>query len=365
MKTGSTLAIALSLFALDACKRGHAASSLACSADLDVDLPSGARFATVHATIRTVAGANACIAGMDETACSVADANGRARVVARSGQFALNRPRMLSIQCVQGEQVQRTDALVRLRPTLVGVVDELQTSDTPTARIAAIAGELRAWGPAGTTVTIEGQTTTLSGAGPTTLQLDLSAAIAQMTLSRGSDYAWIPRVDSPALRELPVTVTRPGGAALTGSIRFSDRVKAAFAARWLGGITRGPLAGGSPDARGAVVIAMRDTGVQLVRRVGDTSSFTDIAVVGVIRESTRRGACGTYVDARTRGRVEVGWTAIDAEVTVHERSTGRTLATRSFAAARPRCASSLRSTPRSSYDDAAVESFVARSVPRS
>ncbi|MBL8679009.1 MAG: hypothetical protein JNK05_07575 [Myxococcales bacterium] len=364
MKIGPEVAAVLSLLAIGACKRGHAASSLACSADLDVDLPTGAPVATVHATITTVAGANACVAGMDETACAIADANGRATVVARSQQVALRRPRMLTIDCIAGEKSRRTDALVRMRPTLVGIVDEVHTSDAPTARVAIIAGEFRAWGPAGTTVTFEGHTTTLGGGGPTVLPFDVAAAAARMTLSRGSTYQWLPRVDSPTMRLLPVTIARPGGAALTGSIRFSERSIASIAERWLAGITSGPLAGGSPNARGGVVVTARDRGVQLARRVGDTASFDDVAVIGVIRESTRRGACGTYVDARTRARVEIGWTAIDGEVTVYQRATGRALATRSFAAPTPRCASSIRSSPRSTYDDASVEAFVSQSARR-
>lgn len=365
MKTLWLVATVATVVSLGACKRGHAASSVACSADLDVDLPSGAPFATVHATIRTVAGANACIAGMDETACAIADTNGNATVVGRSRQVALSRPRMLNVDCVIGEQLGRTTALVRMRPTLVGIVDELHTSDAPTARVTLIAGEFRAWGPAGTTVTLDGHTTTLGGTGPTVLPFDAAAAATQMTLSRGSTYEWIPRVDSPAMRQVSVTIARPGGAPLTGMLRLSESRIASIAERWLGGIMSGPLAGGSPGARGGVVIAVRDTGVQLVRRVGATDSFDDVAVIGVIRESTRRGPCGTYVNARTQGRVEIGWTAIDANVTVLERATGRTLATRSFTAPTPRCGSSIRSSPRTSYDSATVETFVARSVRRS
>jgi hypothetical protein len=143
-----------------------------------------------------------------------------------------------------------------------------------------------------------------------------------------------------------------------------DFAMSSIAERRLAGILRRPLPGASEGARSGVVIVQRDSGVQLTRRVGDTRSIADVAVIGVIRESTRRGPCGTYVDARTRARVDVGWTAIDAAVTVYERSTGRTLGTRSFASPTPRCASSIRSSPRSTYDDAMVEALVARSAPR-
>lgn len=246
------------------------------------------------------------------------------------------------------------------------LVNEVITSDQPTARVASITGVLRAWGPPQTTVTVAGQSTVLGPEGRGEIALDEAPIVAALRLSRNPDYQWIPRVDTAMPLEFAVTVARPNSAPVSGTLRLTGNELNAIAGRWLHGVQRGPLGGMSTGARGGVVVVLRDNGTraQLTGRLEQTSSFADIAVIAVVREQERRGSCGTYVRSTTGTRSNVEWIATDANVTVFERSTGRALATQTFAASTPRCTSRLQSTPRTSYEDSPIHALLSRNLPR-
>lgn len=246
------------------------------------------------------------------------------------------------------------------------LVNEVITSDQPTARVASIRGALRAWGPPQTTVTVAGRSTVLGPEGRAEIVLDDASAALALRLSRNPDYQWIPRVDASSPLEFAVTIARPNHAPVSGSLRITGQELSAIAERWLHGVLRGPLGGMSAGARGGVVVVVRDDGarVQLTGRLEQTQSLAEIAAIAVVREQERRGSCGTYVRGATGARTNVEWVAIDANVTVFERSTGRTLATQTISAPTPRCSSRLQSTPRTSYDDSSIHALLSRNLPR-
>ncbi|MCB9592722.1 MAG: hypothetical protein H6719_08315 [Sandaracinaceae bacterium] len=205
-------------------------------------------------------------------------------------------------------------------------------------------------GPAGSRVTVDGQTRALTGA-------SVVIPIEPVAIDAAVTARIFGRADAVE-RAYPVSIDLPDGSSFSGELRKMSSGLRSFYLSQLREAPEGhpvPLPG---EGRGHAIVLL-DRGMTLY---GEAESPADIRYVAEVTERTREAACGSYQDRRTGRTTRVVRHYTDGHVQLFDRRTGRRGASTTIRAPSRSCPTSVTRGGRlsSSYDEDEVDEWLER-----
>lgn len=210
-----------------------------------------------------------------------------------------------------------------------------QFCETPQLRASA-AGKmpLQLHTAAGTTVEIDGQKL-VAAKGDEMLTLDFAPRMADTELPFQSTMA--------QKIALPVRLRSADEVALEGTLDIGANLLEGMVSLHLQTVTQGPVRfGDEPEAAGSARSLALVNGTRMDQLLGNAKRVRDIDLVALIQYRESRpapGQCGPYTGRGANSYATRA--AVDGEVVVYERRTGKKLQTRTFPAGQDPCPESL------------------------